>query len=108
VLRIEPGKEDEFRYLEGWLASSDWLDRLLEATTPGRPAQPSGAREQWPVALHAQVRRDWLLQRHLARDVRRRSTVGRLGEPVLRRVAVPLFARLRRIERRGDVTDPQL
>jgi hypothetical protein len=29
---IEPGKEEEFRHLQGWLASSDWLDRLIEAT----------------------------------------------------------------------------
>ena len=33
-VRIEPGKEEDFRYLRGWLASSEWLDRLIAATEP--------------------------------------------------------------------------
>jgi hypothetical protein len=32
--RVEPGKEEDFRYLRGWLASSEWLDRLIAATEP--------------------------------------------------------------------------
>jgi hypothetical protein len=37
---IEPAKEEEFRYLQSWLAFSDRLDRLIEATGPsGRPEQ---------------------------------------------------------------------
>lgn len=31
-----PGKEDEYRYLRSWLAASDRLDRLIEATEPER------------------------------------------------------------------------
>ncbi len=31
-----PGKEDEYRYLRSWLAASDRLDRLIEATEPDR------------------------------------------------------------------------
>ena len=31
---IEPGKEEDFRYMRGWLASSEWLDRLIAATEP--------------------------------------------------------------------------
>lgn len=31
AVRIEPGKEDDFRYMRGWLASSEWLDRLIAA-----------------------------------------------------------------------------
>ncbi len=30
--KVEPGKEEEFRYLESWLAAGEWLDRLIEAT----------------------------------------------------------------------------
>lgn len=108
MLRIEPGKEDEFRYFQGWLASSDWLDRLLEATTPGHPANPSAAQRHRPVTLRAPVRGDWLRQRHLSRGARRHSRVRRLGKPMLRRVAAPFFARLLRIPRRRQVIDPQL
>jgi hypothetical protein len=32
--RVEPGKEEDFRYLRGWLASSEWVDRLIAATEP--------------------------------------------------------------------------
>lgn len=32
AVRIEPGKEDDFRYMRGWLAGSEWLDRLIAAT----------------------------------------------------------------------------
>ena len=32
AFRTEPGKEEDFRYLRGWLASSEWLDRLIVAT----------------------------------------------------------------------------
>jgi len=34
VLEITPGKEEEFRHLRRWLASSEWLDRLVESTEP--------------------------------------------------------------------------
>jgi hypothetical protein len=34
AVRIQPGKEEDFRYLRGWLASSEWLDRLIAATEP--------------------------------------------------------------------------
>ncbi len=39
---IEPGKEEEFRYLQRSLALSDRLDRLIETTEPlGEPEQAS-------------------------------------------------------------------
>jgi hypothetical protein len=34
VLEITPGKEEEFRHLQRWLASSEWLGRLIESTEP--------------------------------------------------------------------------
>jgi hypothetical protein len=34
AVRIEPGKGEDFRYMRGWLASSEWLDRLIAATEP--------------------------------------------------------------------------
>jgi hypothetical protein len=37
MLKITPGKEEEFRYLQSWLAESEWLDRLVEATEPREP-----------------------------------------------------------------------
>ncbi len=40
VFDVEPGKEEEFRYLERALALSDWLDRLIEATEPICPPEP--------------------------------------------------------------------
>jgi hypothetical protein len=39
AFRIEPGKEEDFRYLRGWLASSEWLDRLIAATEPEAAAR---------------------------------------------------------------------
>jgi hypothetical protein len=34
AVSIEPGKEEDFRYVSGWLASSAWLDRLIATTVP--------------------------------------------------------------------------
>jgi len=34
AVRIEPGKQENFRYMRGWLASSEWLDRLIASTEP--------------------------------------------------------------------------
>jgi hypothetical protein len=34
AVRIEPGKEGDFAYIRGWLAGSEWLDRLIAATEP--------------------------------------------------------------------------
>ena len=42
AFRIEPGKEEDFRYLRGWLASSEWLDRLIAATEPEAAARTEG------------------------------------------------------------------
>jgi len=39
AVRIEPGKEEDFRYLRDWLASSAWLDRLIAATEAGAAAR---------------------------------------------------------------------
>jgi hypothetical protein len=43
TIRIEPGKEEDFRYLRGWLASSEWLDRLITTTVPGAVARAAHA-----------------------------------------------------------------
>jgi hypothetical protein len=38
--KIAPGREEEFRYLQGWLAASERLDHLVEVTEPpGGPRQ---------------------------------------------------------------------
>ena len=42
MLRITPGKEEEFRYLQSWLAGSEWLDRLIEASESRARARTSG------------------------------------------------------------------
>jgi hypothetical protein len=42
AFRIEPGKEEDFHYLRGWLASSEWLDRLIAATEPEAAASTEG------------------------------------------------------------------
>jgi hypothetical protein len=34
TVRVEPGKEGDFAYIRGWLASSEWLDRLIAAKEP--------------------------------------------------------------------------
>ena len=34
AVRIEAGKEEDLRYMRGWLASSEWLDRLIAAAEP--------------------------------------------------------------------------
>ena len=43
MFRVEPGKEEEFRYLAGWLAGSRAVDRLIEATET--PVEESDGRE---------------------------------------------------------------
>ncbi len=43
VPEIEPGREEEFRYLQRWLAASAALDRLIEAAEPPGPPQPATA-----------------------------------------------------------------
>ncbi len=40
MVHIVPGKEEEFRYLRGWLAASDRLDRLIAATEPPGGPEP--------------------------------------------------------------------
>ena len=42
MLRITPGKEEEFRYLQSWLAGSEWLDHLIEASESRVLARRSG------------------------------------------------------------------
>jgi hypothetical protein len=49
AVRIEPGKEENFRYIRGWLASSAWLDRLIAATDPQAVARADRTRSP---ALH--------------------------------------------------------
>jgi hypothetical protein len=49
AVRIEPGKEEDFLYLRGWLGSSEWLDRLIAATEPEAAA---GAAPSCPPGRH--------------------------------------------------------
>jgi len=39
MLEVEPGREEEFRYLQRWLTASAALDRLIEAAEPPGPPQ---------------------------------------------------------------------
>lgn len=62
---IEPGREEEFRYLQGWLAFSDRLDRLIEATEWAHPPEQAqapvpvlSAAAQFAAAQPAAVRAD--------------------------------------------------
>jgi len=50
AVRIEAGKEEDFRYMRGWLASSEWLDRLIAATEPEAAA---GADPSWQPGRHS-------------------------------------------------------
>lgn len=43
MVHIVPGKEEEFRYLRGWLAASDRLDRLIAATEHAGGPEPVSA-----------------------------------------------------------------
>ena len=40
---VATGKQQEYRYLRSWLAASDCLDRLVEATEPDRDCVPAPA-----------------------------------------------------------------
>ena len=53
AVRIEPGKEEDFRYMRGWLASSEWLDRLIAATDPEAAVDTE---PPYSPALHLAVR----------------------------------------------------
>jgi hypothetical protein len=46
-IRIEPGREEEFRHLQSWFAFSDRLDRMIEATEPS--CGPEQTRAPAPV-----------------------------------------------------------
>ncbi len=53
---IEPAKEEEFRYLQSWLAFSDRLDRLIEAA--GRRRGPEHVpTPRWGTGSRVRVRR---------------------------------------------------
>jgi len=62
AVRIEPGKEEDFRYMRGWLASSEWLDRLIAATEPEAAA---GANPSWPPGRHSTGRTSVMERRRL-------------------------------------------
>ena len=53
AVRIEAGKEEDFRYMRGWLASSEWLDRLIAAT---KPEAAAGAEPPYSPAPRLAVR----------------------------------------------------
>ena len=50
AVRIEPGKEEDLRHMRDWLASSEWLDRLIAAREPEAAA---GAEPSWPPGRHS-------------------------------------------------------
>ena len=62
AVRIEPGKEEDFRYMRGWLAGSEWLDRLIAATEPEAAA---GANPSWPPGRHSTGRTSVMERRRL-------------------------------------------
>jgi hypothetical protein len=53
AVRIEPGKQEDLRYMRGWLASSEWLDRLIAATDPEAAADTE---PPYSPGLHLAVR----------------------------------------------------
>jgi hypothetical protein len=53
VLDVQPGKVEEFLRFSGWLAASDRLDRLIEATEPQRQRVVAAAPAPAPVATVA-------------------------------------------------------
>ena len=40
MVKVEAGEEQEFRYLAAWLAASEALDRLIEATETATEEPP--------------------------------------------------------------------
>jgi len=75
MLKIEPGREEEFRHLQGSLLASEQVSRLIAATEPPlEPQQIAAAQAQ--VAL-ARATQKWPLGQ-AARGVGR--TLRRLGE----------------------------
>lgn len=69
MLEITPGKEEEFRYLRGWLAGSEWLDRLIEGSESRGRGSGSGETR----------RRGGNLRRFRASRVKARCRRGRMG-----------------------------
>lgn len=85
-INVQPGKEEEFRHLQGWLAFSDRVDRLIEATeAPGETERgPAPAPVLGAVGEAA-----------AARPAGRQTVVGRLARRagrVLRRIGEGLEA----------------
>jgi hypothetical protein len=62
TMRVEPGKEEDFRYMRGWLASTEWLDRLIAATEPEAAA---GANPSWSPRRHSTGRTSVMERRRL-------------------------------------------
>ncbi len=56
MLRVEPGREEEFEALRAWLAASAALDRLVEATDALSPGEPDALRHPLPRLLAASHR----------------------------------------------------
>ncbi len=59
MLRVEPGREEEFEALRAWLAASAALDHIVEATEALSPGGPDALRHRLPWRLAAS-RRDVL------------------------------------------------
>lgn len=53
MLDVQPGKVEEFLRLSGWLAASDRLDRLIEASEPERQRVVAPAPAPAPVSTVA-------------------------------------------------------
>lgn len=85
MLTIEPGKEEEFRFVQRSLLASEQVDRLIAATEPPRGSQRpavSQAATAGPAqakARHARTARTWTLG-SVARGVG--HALRRMGEAI--------------------------
>lgn len=87
MLTIEPGKEEEFRYLQRSLMASEQVDRLIAATEP--PGESESQRLTAPQAVaaaaprtpaeHVRIERRWPLG-SVARGVG--YALRRMGEAI--------------------------
>ncbi len=85
MLKIEPGREEEFRYLQRSLLASEQVDRLIAATEPAPELRQLTAQQVATVAAaqtqvrHARTSRRWPLG-SIARGVG--HALRRMGEAI--------------------------
>jgi hypothetical protein len=73
MLKIADGREEDFRYFQGWLATNAAISRIVEATEPGGPDVSVG--QGAPIPFH--LRR----ARALATQRPRPTVVNRVQSP---------------------------